>query len=62
MVSDQNFDIVFCSDLKRAVDSANMAFASKYEIIQYERLREANYGDFTETDSDTFKNDNDIEK
>lgn len=62
MVSDQNFDIVFCSDLKRAVDSANLAFASKYEIIQDKRLREANYGDFTETESEIFKNDNDIEK
>jgi alpha-ribazole phosphatase/probable phosphoglycerate mutase len=55
MVSDQKFDVVFCSDLKRAVDSANLAFASKYEIIQDKRLREANYGDFTETDSDAFK-------
>ncbi|OGH89011.1 MAG: hypothetical protein A2537_01210 [Candidatus Magasanikbacteria bacterium RIFOXYD2_FULL_36_9] len=25
-------------------------------------MREANYGDFTETNSETFKNDNDIEK
>lgn len=57
MVSNQNFDIVFCSDLKRAVDSANLAFASKYEIIEDKRLREANYGNFTGTNSDTFKND-----
>lgn len=40
------FDVVFCSDLKRAVDSAKLAFGDKYQIITDERLRECNYGDF----------------
>jgi broad specificity phosphatase PhoE len=44
-VADQHFDVVFCSDLKRAVDSAELGFGGKYTIIQDERLREANYGD-----------------
>lgn len=44
-VSDQRFDIVFCSDLKRAVESADLGFSKKYKIIQDKRLRECNYGD-----------------
>lgn len=43
-VADKHFDVVFCSDLKRAVDSANLGFGT-YQIIQDDRLRECNYGD-----------------
>ncbi|MDD5146402.1 MAG: histidine phosphatase family protein [Candidatus Pacebacteria bacterium] len=46
IVADQQFDDVFCSDLKRAIDSAQLGFGDKYEIIQDQRLRECNYGDF----------------
>lgn len=42
----KNFDVVFCSDLKRAVDSANLTWGGVYEIIQDQRLRECNYGDY----------------
>ena len=56
LVSDKNFDVVFCSDLKRAVDSAELGFADKYKIIQDKRLREADYGDFTEKSTKEFKN------
>lgn len=45
MVADKKFDIVFCSDLQRAIDSANLGFGDKYEIVQDGRLRECNYGD-----------------
>ena len=45
MVADKKFDAVFCSDLKRAVDSAELGFGDKYEIIQDKRLRECNYGE-----------------
>lgn len=44
-VAGQKFDVVFCSDLKRAVETAELAFGGTYEIVQDERLREANYGD-----------------
>lgn len=40
------FDVVFCSDLKRAVDSAKLTFKDAVEIIQDKRLRECNYGDY----------------
>jgi broad specificity phosphatase PhoE len=40
-----DFDAVFCSDLKRAVDSAQLNFGDEVEIIQDARLRECNYGD-----------------
>ena len=43
---DQHFDVVFCSDLKRAVDSARLSWGDKYQIIEDERLRECNYGDY----------------
>lgn len=49
IVGDKKFDAVFCSDLKRAVDSAELAFGSKYAIIQDKRLRECDYGDLTQT-------------
>ena len=49
------FDIVFCSDLKRAIDSANYTFIGIKEIIQDERLRECNYGDLNGRDSKLVK-------
>jgi len=55
LVSDQKFDLVFCSDLKRAYDSAKLAFGKKYKIIQDKRLREADYGDFTRHPASRFK-------
>lgn len=54
-VKDKKFDIVFCSDLKRAIDSAQLAFGDKYKIRQDKRLREANYGDHTQKLATTFK-------
>lgn len=41
---DKKFDVVFCSDLKRAVDSAQLAFEGVAPIIADKRLRECNYG------------------
>lgn len=46
IVKDKKFDVVFCSDLQRAIDSAELAFKGTYPIIQDKRLREADYGDF----------------
>lgn len=37
------FDIIFTSDLKRAIESSNIAFP-EYEKITDKRLRECNYG------------------
>src|SRR6185369_14527783 len=53
--ADKHFDVVFCSDLKRAIDSAQLGFGSKYQIIQDERLRECNYGDMNGTPASAFK-------
>ena len=41
-----DFDVVFCSDLKRAVDSAKITFDDLVTIKIDPRLRECNYGDF----------------
>jgi len=39
------FDVIFTSDLIRAIDSANIAWPN-FEKIQDNRLRECNYGDY----------------
>jgi broad specificity phosphatase PhoE len=45
-IKDKKFDVVFCSDLKRAVHSADLTFKDITPIIPDKRLRECNYGDF----------------
>jgi len=40
------FDAVLCSDLIRAVHSADLSFKDKFPIIVDQRLRECNYGDY----------------
>ena len=47
LVKDKNFDIVYCSDLSRAVETAEGAFGGRIEIQIDERLRELDLGDFT---------------
>jgi len=59
LVSNRHFDVVFCSDLKRAVDSAKLAFGDKYRIIPDKRLRECDYGAFTRKPAKKFKDDRD---
>ncbi|MFX0015045.1 MAG: histidine phosphatase family protein [Promethearchaeota archaeon] len=46
-LKDIPFDIVFCSDLKRAIYSANIIWGSTVQIVHDIRLRECNYGDLT---------------
>jgi len=45
-IKDKKFDIVFCSDFKRAVDSAKLTFKGITPIILDKRLRECNYGKY----------------
>ena len=52
LVARKKFDVVFCSDLRRAVDSARLVFGNAVPIIQDKRLRELDYGDMTRTPSD----------
>ncbi|MCK4554181.1 class I tRNA ligase family protein, partial [Candidatus Parcubacteria bacterium] len=48
LMKEKQFDVIFCSDLKRAVDSAKLAFGNRgIKIIQDKRLRECDYGDLT---------------
>jgi alpha-ribazole phosphatase/probable phosphoglycerate mutase len=42
----KRFDLVFCSDLTRSIDTAKIAFNDKYEIIIDPRLRECNFGTY----------------
>jgi broad specificity phosphatase PhoE len=41
---DMKFDVVFASDLQRALNSAKITWGNQYEIIPDKRLRECNYG------------------
>ena len=45
-IKGRKFDVVFCSDLKRAYDSAKLIWGESVKILQDKRLRECNYGDF----------------
>ncbi len=45
VTKDIKFDVIFTSDLIRAIDSSNIAWPN-YDKIQDERLRECNYGDY----------------
>ncbi len=49
---DKKFDVVFCSDLKRAVDSAKITWEGMCPIISDARLRECNYGDYNAKSSE----------
>ncbi|HEY9584672.1 MAG TPA: histidine phosphatase family protein [Candidatus Paceibacterota bacterium] len=50
-VKDKKFDVIFCSDLKRASKSAELAFGGLAPIISDKRLRECNYGDLNGKES-----------
>jgi broad specificity phosphatase PhoE len=45
-IKDKKFDVVFCSDLKRAHNSAKLTFEGVVPIILDARLRECNYGKY----------------
>jgi broad specificity phosphatase PhoE len=46
LVDVKAFDAIFCSDLKRAVQSAKLTFGDTVPIVIDPRLRECNYGDY----------------
>ncbi|MDO8512625.1 MAG: histidine phosphatase family protein [bacterium] len=51
--ADKNFDAIFCSDLQRSYKTAEIAFADRgFKIIKDKRLRECDYGDYTQKPSD----------
>lgn len=43
-IVDVPFDVMISSDLKRAVDSAELGFSGRFPLLQDARLRECNYG------------------
>jgi len=49
---DDHFDAIFCSDLQRAYKSAEIGFGNKWPIVKDARLRECDYGDFTQRPSE----------
>ena len=56
-----NFDIIFTSDLIRAIDSANLAWP-EINKIKDSRLRECNYGNYDGKDKNLVKYENHIDK
>lgn len=51
LIKGRKFDVIFCSDLKRAVEFAKLTFGDNAKIITDKRLREVNYGKLTRSDS-----------
>jgi len=49
MTKDLVFDVVFTSDLPRAVQTTELAFGNRYKVIYEPRLREVNDGNITGT-------------
>jgi len=54
-VNINEFDLVISSDLKRAIDSANLTFKGLKEIKHDSRIRECNYGDLNGKPTDLVK-------
>lgn len=57
LLANKNLDVVICSDLKRAVESAEIGFGNKLKVIKDKRLRECNYGDLNGAPDKTFKHE-----
>ncbi|HLF79373.1 MAG TPA: histidine phosphatase family protein [Dehalococcoidia bacterium] len=51
----RRFDVVFTSDLQRAIDSARLVFGEQSSIIEDSRLRECNYGGLAGMSARSFK-------
>ena len=55
LININEFDLVICSNLKRAIDSAKNIFRGDIAILQDSRIRECNYGDFNGKDNSIIK-------
>jgi len=51
LIKNKKFDVVFSSDLRRAVDSSKLTFGKRAKMIKDKRLRECDYGKFTGGDA-----------
>ena len=49
--ANRSFEAIFCSDLQRSYETAELAFGDKYPIIKDARLRECDYGELTQKNS-----------
>lgn len=47
----EDFVAIFCSDLQRSYKTAELAFPNAHNIVRDARLRECDYGDFTQMPS-----------
>ena len=52
LLKNRRFCVVYCSDLRRALHSAEIVFGANVKITQDKRLRECNYGDLTRVKSE----------
>lgn len=51
LLKNRRFCVVHCSDLRRALHSAEIVFGDRVKIMQDKRLRECDYGDLTRVKS-----------
>jgi broad specificity phosphatase PhoE len=52
LLENRRFCVVYCSDLRRALHSAEIVFGDRVKIVQDKRLRECNFGDLTRARSE----------
>ncbi len=52
LTKNRKFDVIFCSDLKRAVESAKLTWGDTVPSVKDKRLRECNYGDLNGAESE----------
>lgn len=62
LINLNEIDVCFSSDLKRAIDSADILFRGEKEIYHDERIRECNYGTLNEQDNSLVKYEDHITK
>lgn len=57
LLANERFDVIICSDLKRAIQSVNLGFGNKFKVVVDKRLRECNYGDLNGAPDVVFKSE-----
>ena len=61
-LKDYDFDVCYCSPLKRAVQTAEIAVGNRVKIIFDDNLKERNYGSFEGADNRNWDKKNDLDR
>lgn len=61
LIADKQYDLIYCSDLRRAVETTKIAFSSR-DVIKDIRLREIDFGKLTKCSTELLVNHRNIFK